>query len=79
MIYRRSYRLGILLSPIHRPLQYCGEKYKRNDAKHYMMIINIIIYIICIHYHDHNKVMALMARNIAKYAAEFAQGTPLFW
>ena len=44
-----------------------------------MMIINIIIYIICIHYHDHNKVMALMARNIAKYAAEFAQGTPLFW
>lgn len=24
-------------------------------------------------------VMALMARNIAKYAAEFAQGTPLFW
>ena len=23
--------------------------------------------------------MALMARNIAKFAAEFAQGTPLFW
>merc|ERR1712051_882184 len=24
-------------------------------------------------------VMALMARNITKYAAEFARGTPLFW
>ena len=45
MIYRRSYRLGILLSPIHRPLQYCGEKYKQNDAKHYMMIFNSIIYV----------------------------------
>ena len=37
------------------------------------------MYIICINYHDHEQVMALMARNIAKYAAEFAQGTPLFW
>ena len=80
MMYGRSYCLGILLSPIHRPLQYCGEKYKQNDAKHYMMIITIIIYIIIyMHHHDHDQVMALMARSIAKYAAEFAQGAPLFW